>query len=532
VSVALDDVLARIQGLAPEAKQDLLTDIMARTASKKFIPSPGPQTEAWFSKADVLLYGGAAGGGKTALLIGLALEEHSRSLLMRRNMVDMEGGGGLIEELLRINGSRDGFSGKSPPTLRSPDGRIITFGAASNLGDEMKYQGRPRDLLGVDEATHFAESQIRFLMGWVRSEEEGQRKRTVLATNPPIDNTGDWIIGMFRPWLDLTHPNPAKPGELRWYVTDPDGKEMEVASSAPVEMDGRKVTPESRTFIPASLMDNPFLAGTGYDAKLDAMPEPLRSAMRDGNFMLARDDDAFQVIPTQWIREAQARWTPEPPSHAPMSAVAADVAQGGSDNTVLSTRYDNWFAPLEVIPGVETPTGNEVAGLIISKRRNGAMVIIDMGGGYGGATLMRLKDNEITPITGHKGAEASVRRTADNQLGFFNKRAEITWRLREALDPAQDGGSTLALPDDPELVSDLTADRFEITSRGIKITSKEDVCKVLGRSPDKGDAVKMANAYGPSLMTHGNQWRKFAGQSSSKAKVTVNMGHSAARRRR
>jgi hypothetical protein len=48
---------------------------------------------------------------------------------------------------------------------------------------------------------------------------------------------GDYIIAMFRPWLDMTHHNPAKAGELRHYVTDPDGKDFEV--------DGPDVPPPS-----------------------------------------------------------------------------------------------------------------------------------------------------------------------------------------------------------------------------------------------------------------------------------------------
>jgi hypothetical protein len=62
----------------------------------------------------------------------------------------------------------------------------------------------------------------------------------------------------------------------------------------------------SRTFIPAALRDNPFLINTNYQANLDGLPEPLRSAVRDGNFMAARQDADFQVIPTQWLIEAQA----------------------------------------------------------------------------------------------------------------------------------------------------------------------------------------------------------------------------------
>jgi hypothetical protein len=130
----------------------------------------------------------------------------------------------------------------------------------------------------------------------------------VLGTNPPLNADGDWIIGMFRPWLDITHPKPAKHGELRWFVTAPDGSDLEVDGPEPIELDGRKLLPMSRTFIPAALRDNPFLINTNYQANLDGLPEPLRSAVRDGNFMAMRQDADFQVIPTQWVIEAQGRW--------------------------------------------------------------------------------------------------------------------------------------------------------------------------------------------------------------------------------
>lgn len=527
----LDDVLAKLGALPPEKREMIAKAAMAATGDRKFIPSPGPQTEAYFCKADLLLYGGAAGGGKSALVCGLALECHTHSLIMRRKGVDLQGVGGLIEEMIDMNGTREGYSGAHPPTLRV-DGKVITFGGANNLGDEVSYQGRARDLLALDEATQFLESQVRFLMGWVRTAKEGQRARTILASNPPLSADGDWIIGMFRPWLDTTHPNPAGPGELRWFVTAPDGVEIEVDDDTPVEMDGRKVEPTSRTFIPAALKDNPFLRDTGYAKTLDAMMEPMRSAMRDGNFMLARQDSDWQVIPTQWIREAQARWTPEPPEHAPMSCMGVDVAQGGPDQTVIATRFDGWYAPIEAFPGTQTPTGPDVAGLIIARRKNSAAIVVDMGGGYGGSTFDHLKQNiDESYLFKHLGAADSVRRTFDQSLGFANKRAQIYWQFQEALDPSQDGGSTIALPDDPELVSDLTAVIYDASTGKIKLERKIDLVKRLGRSPDKGDAVVMAWSAGPRLQTHGNQWRKFS-RSSQTSIMKVNMSHKAARRRR
>jgi hypothetical protein len=76
-------------------------------------------------------------------------------------------------------------------------------------------------------------------------------------------------------------------------------------------------------------------------------------------------------------------------------------------------------------------------------------VIIDVGGGYGGAVMLRLKDNEIeaTPFNG--GGE-STEKTSDGQLTFAKKRAEAWWKFREALDPGQPDGSAIALPPDPE----------------------------------------------------------------------------------
>ena len=493
MTAVLDQLLDRLREMPPAQKAALTKEVMTATKDMKFIPNPGPQRDAYYSKADLLLFGGSGGGGKSSLLNGLAISAHRRSLIVRRRYTDLSN---LTEEIIKMNGTRDGFNASPPPTLRTKDGRVIEYGAAANIGDEEAWQGRPHDFFGADEVVHFAESQIRFFLGWLRSIEPGQRTRAVLASNPPITAEGQWIIPMFRPWLDITHPNPAKPGELRWFVRAPDDKDIEVDGPTPVEMAGMTLIPQSRTFIPAALADNPFLANTDYKAKLDALPEPLRSAVRDGNFMAARQDSEWQCIPTDWVRQAMKRWTPKPPQGVPMSALGVDPAAGGADTTTLSPRYDWWFAPLIQVPGAQTPLGTDVAGLVVSHRRGNACVVLDMGGGYGGGPYDHLVANNIE-VMSWKGSETSVRRSKDKQLKFYNKRAQAYWQFREALDPSQEGGSPIALPDDPELISDLTAPMFEVGTRGIKITPKEDLVEKLGRSPDKGDAVVMAWQGGP-----------------------------------
>ena len=114
-----------------------------------------------------------------------------------------------------------------------------------------------------------------------------------------------------------------------------------------------------------------------------------------------------------------------------------------------------------------------------------------MGGGYGGPVFEHLKENKIE-VFPYKGAEATTARTHDRQLGFYNRRSRALWQFREALDPDQDGGSPIALPPNPMLMADLTTPTFEVSSRGIKVQSKEEIVKLLGRSTDDGDAVMMA----------------------------------------
>lgn len=499
---ALDELVARLGALPEEARAEIAETVTAATATLKWIPNPGPQTEAYFSLADILLYGGEAAGGKTDLLGGLATTQHQRSLIMRRQYTDL---GFLIDRVRQIEGSWQGFNGSPPPKLKTDDGRLIDFGAAAKVGDERHWQGQPHDFLGLDEVVHFLESQVRFLMGWVRTTVKGQRSRVVFASNPPETAEGDFIIGMFRPWLDLTHHNPAKHGELRWYVSDPDGKDFEVDGPEPYQFPGqdKPVTPLSRTFIPAGLDDNPFQRDTGYAAQLDAMPEPLRSLMRDGNFMAGRVDDVWQLIPTAWIREAMDRWTDSPPAGVPMSAMAVDPAAGGTDKSTIARRYDGWFAEMIKKPGVETPLGTEIAGLVVMHRTDNAVVVIDMGGGYGGVPYTTLEANGIAPVA-HKGSERSTARTKDRKLGFFNKRSEVYWKFREALDPSQMGGSGIQLPEDQELLSDLTSVRFSVVTVAgvmcIKAETKIEVVKRLGRSPDDGDAVVMCWSRGDATM--------------------------------
>ena len=192
---------------------------------------------------------------------------------------------------------------------------------------------------------------------------------------------------------------------------------------------------------------------------------------------------------------------------------------------IMAPRHDGWFAPLIETPGKDIPQdriGPFCAGLVVSHRRDDALVTVDMGGGYGGSMHDHLKANGVE-VYGYKGAEGTTRRSRDGKMKFVNVRSAACWMFREALDPAQEGGSPIALPPDPVLVADLTALTFEPTPNGIKVITKEKVCELLMRSTDRGDGTIMSWWTGPKAITHYNTWRADQ-RMNRNAPIKVNMG--------
>lgn len=459
------------------------------TASRKWSPLPGPQTQAYECDADIILYGGAAGGGKSDLALGKALTKHRRSLILRREFPQLEG---MVERSKEICGAHGAYNEKGWWRCQyQSKSRFIRFGSVQHEKDAKKLQGRPHDLLVFDEAANFPASFVQFLLTWNRTEHQDQKCQLLLCSNPPTDPEGDWLLEWFAPWLEPHHPNPAKPGELRWYVIIGD-EHIEVAAPSDVVKRGEETyTPQSRTFIPARVSDNPYYANTGYVAKLQALPEPLRSKMLKGDFAAGREDSAFQVIPSEWVKAAQERWKKREKPTTPMTAIGLDVARGGKDKTVATPRYDNYFDTPVCEPGQATPNGQSVATLALNLRRNDATVNIDIGG-VGTSPYDCLAEKIGMAAVAMNGAEGSDARDKSGQLAFVNARAEWYWKFREALDP--DSGQDIALYPDPELLADLTTPRWKLTARGIQIEAKEEIIKRIKRSPDKGDSAVYAHA--------------------------------------
>jgi hypothetical protein len=382
------------------------------------------------------------------------------------------------------------FNGSNMTWRDLPGGRQVEFGGVANPGDAERYRGRPHDGLFFDEADQFPEHVVRFLSAWLRTTMPNQHCQLVLCFNPPATAEGRWLIKFLAPWLDPRHPKPAAPGELRYYATTRDGKEIECPSGAPFTSNGEVICPKSRTFIPGRVQDNPALMATDYLAQLLALPEPLRSQLAYGDMRAGTEDDPWQVIPTVWVEAAQARWTPHP-GDTPLTCIGVDVARGGSDQTVLAPRHRTWFGPLQKHPGHSTPDGPAVVGLIFTAIRpnHHALVTVDVIG-IGASVFDGCVQRNLRTWGVHFGERIDAT-DKSGRLTFANVRAFAYWSFREALDPRNN--LNVALPLDPELLADLTAPKWSLVGGAIKVESKEEVIKRIGRSPDCGDAVVLAS---------------------------------------
>jgi hypothetical protein len=158
----------------------------------------------------------------------------------------------------------------------------------------------------------------------------------------------------------------------------------------------------------------------------------------------------------------------------------------------LAKQYGNWVAEIPTWPGHAVPDGPAAVKLFLPQLEvtKNVPILVDIGGAAGGGVVDSLKFSGLQlRVRAVAFGNASTYRDKTGLLLMSRLRAEMYWRLREALDPS--GKNPMVLPNDPELLAEICSVRWDSDNFKVRVEDKDDIKKRLKRSPDKADAVAL-----------------------------------------
>jgi predicted phage terminase large subunit-like protein len=261
-------------------------------------PQEGPQEHFLRSKADIILFGGAAGGGKTAALL-LSLFRHidnpeHTAVIFRRTTPQIRNPGGLWDEAVK-------FYSKIPSTHFRAEPLEIIFPSGSKLKlshmelerNVYDWQGAAITTICFDELTHFSSNMFFYMLSRNRSL-SGIKPTIKATTNPDPDS---WVVDFIDWWIgEDGYPIPERSGKIRYFlriggdiVWGDDPTALETKYKMPPK------TAKSFTFIKSSLADNKILMESNpeYYANLLALDEVESARLLDGNWKVKHKKGDF-----------------------------------------------------------------------------------------------------------------------------------------------------------------------------------------------------------------------------------------------
>lgn len=233
-----------------------------------WVPQPR-QAEFMRRFEDEVLFGGAAGGGKSDALVAEALRQidkpHYKGLILRKTFPQLME---IIDKAYRLYPQIDPKAkyndSKHVWTFRS--GAKIVFGSMHNPKEKYKYQGQAYDFIGFDELTHFTWEEYEYLLSRNRPNGPGMLTYVRATANPG---------GIGHGWVKDRFITPVPPMTTIW-------DEVEFT-----ERDGSKRKRRmSRIFVPSFVQDNPALLRNdpNYVFKLASMSEAKKNALLYGDW--------------------------------------------------------------------------------------------------------------------------------------------------------------------------------------------------------------------------------------------------------
>jgi predicted phage terminase large subunit-like protein len=396
---------------------------MAADRAVTIRPQDGPQTQFLASEADIAIYGGAAGGGKTwALLLGPIRHMENKDfgcVFFRRTTVQIRNEGGLWDESAKLYRLAGATPKEASLEWRFPSGASISFAHLEHDKNANDYQGAQIPLICFDELTHFNERQFWYLLSRNRSM-CGVKPYIRATCNPDVDS---WVASFIAWWIDEEsgYPIPERAGVLRWFVRISDRL---VWADQPddlahyVDADGKPIPPKSVTFIPAKLSDNKRLteADPGYVATLMALPEVDRERLLGGNWKIR--ETAGLLFQRAWVNVIDVA----PPDleiirgwdFAATPKTATSDPDSTSSTKIGRTR-DGRFVVLDNTNVMEGPAGVEKHLLNVA-RRDGIAIMqsLPQDPGSSGKALVAAQTKALTGFNVRSSTESGDKVTRFN----------------------------------------------------------------------------------------------------------------------